>query len=183
MTTTPLLIPAGAYTVDRSRSRVEFAVKHLGIATVRGSFGAFEGSLQLPADLTAAEVSGTVDVATVDTGDAVRDRTLRSAGLFGAERHPKLTFASRAITATDDDTLQIAGDLSIRGVTREIILTAQVTATEKTPSGEQRFELKVTGQLSRGDYGIAFDLAHGQGDALVSDKVKLALAISAVKDA
>ncbi len=183
MTTTQPLIPAGTYTVDRSRSRVEFAIRHLGIATVRGSFGTFEGSLELPTDLTSAKISGTVDVATVDTNDAVRDQNLLSASLFDAERHPKLTFASKAITATDEDTLQIVGDLSIRGVTRQITLTAQVTVTEGASTGEERVEVTVTGQLSRSDYGISFDLALGSGDALVSDKVKLALAISAVRHA
>ena len=181
MTTTPVLIPTGTYSVDPSHSRVEFAVKHLGISTVKGSFGTFEGTLELAGDLDTAKAYGTVDVATVDTKEAARDEHLRSADFFDAEQFPKLTFASTSIEPTDEDTFRITGDLTIHGVTNEITLTAEITGTETDPWGNDRVGLEITGQLSRGDYGMTFNQALGSGNVLVSDKVKLSLDISAVK--
>ena len=181
MTTTPVLIPTGTYSVDPSHSRVEFAVKHLGISTVKGSFGTFEGTLELAGDLDTAKAYGTVDVATVDTKEAARDEHLRSADFFDAEQFPKLTFASKSIVPTDEDTFQITGDLTIHGVTNEITLTAEITGTETDPWGNDRVGLEITGQLSRGDYGMTFNQALGSGNVLVSDKVKLSLDVSAVK--
>ena len=81
----------------------------------------------------------------------------------------------------DDDTFEITGDLTLHGVTREIMLKAEVTGTEEDPWGNERVGLEVTGQLNRGDYGMTFNQALGSGNMLVSDKVKLALDISAVK--
>lgn len=181
MTTTPVLIPTGTYAVDPAHSSVDFAVKHLGISTVKGSFGTFEGTFELAGDLSSAKASGTVDVATVDTKEAARDEHLRSPDFFDVENHPKLAFASTRITPVDEDRFQITGDLTLHGVTHEITLDAEITGTETDPWGNDRVGLEVTGTLSRGDYGMTFNQALGSGNLLVSDKVKLSLEISAVK--
>ncbi|MCW3015909.1 MAG: YceI family protein [Solirubrobacterales bacterium] len=182
MSTATVLVPAGTYTVDPSHSRVEFSVKHLGIANVKGSFGTFEGTLVVvDGDIGSAKAYGTVDVATLDTKDADRDAHLRSADFFDAEQLPKLSFEATAIVPVDDDTFEITGDLTLHGVTNRITLKAEVQGTETDPWGNERVGLEVTGQLNRSDYGMKFNQALGSGNMLVSDKVKLALDISAVK--
>jgi polyisoprenoid-binding protein YceI len=183
MSTTATLVPTGTYTVDPSHSRVEFSVKHLGIANVKGSFGTFEGTLVVDGDISTAKASGSVDVATVDTNESARDEHLRSADFFDAEQFPKLTFEATAIKPVDSDTFQITGDLSLHGVTKSVTLKAEVQGTETDPWGNERVGLEITGQLNRSDYGMKFNQALGSGNMLVSDKVKLSLDISAVKQA
>ncbi len=179
-TITPTL-PTGTWSADPSHSTVGFAVKHLGIATVRGNFAKFDGTLEIGEDLASARAYGTAEAASVDTGDDGRDTHLRSADFFDAEQHPEIAFTSKAITATGDETFEITGEMTIRGVTRDLALHAEITGTEEDPWGNERVGLEVTGQLNRGDYGMTFNQALGSGNMLVSDKVKLALDISAVK--
>jgi polyisoprenoid-binding protein YceI len=177
-TTTPL---TGTWSVDPSHSNVEFSVKHLGIATVKGAFREFEGTLVIGEDLATA--SGTVQVASVDTNEPQRDAHLRSADFFDAENHPELTFVATAIRPVDEDTFAIDAELTLHGVTNPITLTAEVQGFEQDPWGNDRVGLEITGQLKRGDYGMTFNQALGSGNMLVSDKVKLSLDISAVRQA
>lgn len=179
--TTP--VPTGTWNVDPSHSRVEFQVKHLGIATVRGHFAEFEGSLEVGEDLDAVTARGLVKVDSVNTSEEKRDDHLRSADFFDVEQYEHITFESKDIAPVDEDTFAITGDLTLHGVTREITLKAEVTGTEEDPWGNERVGLEVSGQLNRGDYGMTFNQALGSGNMLVSDKVKLALDISAVKQA
>ena len=174
-------IPTGTYSIDPSHSRVEFGVKHLGIATVKGSFATFEGTLEVDGDLESARAFGTVDVASVDTKEARRDEHLRSGDFFDAENPPRMTFRSTEIRPSGEDTFEIAGELELRGVTREIVLQAEITGTETDPWGGERVGLEITGQLNRGEYGLTWNQVLGSGNVLVSDKVKLALDISAVR--
>ncbi|HEY1273949.1 MAG TPA: YceI family protein [Thermoleophilaceae bacterium] len=174
-------LPTGTWSVDPAHSAVEFQVKHLGIASVRGAFNEFEGTLEIGED--SARAYGTVSAASVDTNEDQRDAHLRSEDFFHAEEHPQLIFEAREIRPLDEDTFEIAGDLTMRGVTRPITLTAELQGTEEDPWGNERVGLEVTGQLNRGDYGMTFNQALGSGNVLVSDKVKLRLDISAVKQA
>ena len=182
-TATLTLVPTGTWKVDPTHSRVEFQVKHLGIATVRGNFAKFDGTLEIGEDLASARVYGTAEAASVDTGDDGRDTHLRSADFFDAERHPYITFTSKTITPTGDETFEITGEMTIHGVTRDLTLQAEITGTEEDPWGNERVGLEVTGQLNRGDYDMSFNQALGSGNVVVSDKVKLHLDISAVKQA
>src|SRR6185436_6496025 len=103
--------------VDPSHSNVEFSVKHLGIATVKGAFRSFEGTLVVGEDLSTATASGTVQVASVDTNEPQRDDHLRSADFFDAENHPELTFVATAIRPVAEDTFAIDAELTLHGVT------------------------------------------------------------------
>ncbi len=176
-------IPTGTWTVDPSHSKVGFAVKHMGIATVRGEFTEFEGSLQIGEDLSTARAYGTVRVQSVDTNEPQRDEHLRSPDFFDAAQYPELRFESTSIEALDDEEFRITGKLTIHGVTNDIVLHAEVQGTDIDPWGNERVGLEVTGQLSRGDYDMKFNQALGSGNVLVADKVKLALDISAVRRA
>ncbi len=182
-TATPTALPTGTWNVDPAHSTVGFAVKHMGIANVRGEFTEFEGTLQIGADLSSAKASGTVKTQSVNTGEAARDEHLRSADFFDAETFAELSFESTKIEALDDDEFRITGNLTIHGVTKEIVLHAEAQGTDTDPWGNERVGLEITGQLSRGDFGMTFNQALGSGNMLVSDKVRLALDISAVKQA
>lgn len=182
-TATVTAVPTGTWSVDPSHSNVEFSVKHLGIATVRGKFDRFEGTLEIGEDLSSARAYGTVQAASVNTNDPQRDEHLRSADFFGVEANPELSFESTAIRPLDEETFEIEGDLTMNGVTNPITLKAEIQGTEIDPWDNERVGLEVTGQLSRGDWGMTFNQALGSGNVLVSDKVKLSLDISAVKQA
>jgi polyisoprenoid-binding protein YceI len=180
MSVTSTVVPTGTWTVDPAHSKVGFAVKHMGIATVRGVFGEFSGSLEVGDGITAY---GSVATASVDTNEPQRDDHLRSPDFFHAEEHPELTFRSTQIEPDGDDEFTITGDLTIHGVTREVQLHAEVQGVDTDPWGNERVGLEITGQINRGDFGMTFNQALGSGNLLVSDKVKLALDISAVKQA
>ena len=180
MSTTTTIAPTGTWTVDTKHSKVGFAVKHLGIATVRGEFKEFEGTFEIGDDLSTSRAYGKVNAASIDTNEPGRDEHLRSADFFGADENPELTFESTAIEQIDDETLRITGDLTINGVTRSEVFHAEIQGTETDPWGNDRVGFEVTGQISRGDYGMKFNQVLGSGNTLVGDKVKIALDISAV---
>jgi polyisoprenoid-binding protein YceI len=168
-------VPTGTWSVDSASSRVGFEVKQLGIATVPGAFNEFEGTLELGEALAGARVHGSVSLASVDTNQTRRDAHLRSPDFFDAERFPKLTFESSEIRPLAGTTFHIVGDLTMHGVTRPITLTAELRGMEEDPL--HRLALEVRGELNRRDYGMTFT------HVLVSDKVKLRLDISAVRQA
>jgi polyisoprenoid-binding protein YceI len=186
MTTTSTLsrigIPTGTWKIDKAHTRVGFAVKHLGVATVRGEFLEFDGALEIGEDLADSRAYGRVDAASVDTGLAQRDEHLRSTDFFSAESHPELTFRSKAIEPVDDDTFRVIGDLSINGVTNEAELTAELGGIGPGFDGEDRLGLEVTGQVSRKAFAMKFEAALGSGNAVVGDKVKIVIDVEAVKD-
>jgi polyisoprenoid-binding protein YceI len=181
--TTETLIPTGTWAVDPSHSAVGFSVKHLGIATVRGRFEEFEGTLEIGDDLSSARAFGTAQVSSINTDDDGRDEHLRSADFFGAEANPELRFESTAVRPLDEDTFEIDGNLSINGVTNPVTLTAVVEGTETDPWGNDRVGLEVTGRINRTDWNMTFNQALGSGNLLVGEKVTLSLDISAVKQA
>jgi polyisoprenoid-binding protein YceI len=176
-------IPAGTWAVDPAHSTVGFAVKHMGLATVRGVFTQFDGLIEIGEDLSTAKAYGTVNVESLDTNQPERDEHLRSPDFFDAAQYPELRFESTAITALDEQTFRITGRLTIHGVTNEIVLHAEVQGTDVDPWGSERVGLEVTGQLSRADYGMTFNQALGSGNMLVGDRVSLGLDISAVRQA
>ena len=175
------IVPAGTWKVDPVHSSVEFQVKHLGIANVKGQFNEFEGTLQVGPDGVSA--FGTVQVASVDTREPQRDEHLRSADFFDAERHPEITFQSTSVKTVDQDTFEIEGDLTIHGITRTVKLIAEVEGTETDPQGNPRVGLSATGQINRSDYEMKFNMALGSGNVVVGDKVRILLEVSAVKTA
>jgi polyisoprenoid-binding protein YceI len=180
---TSTLIPTGTWTVDPAHSTVGFSVKHLGIATVRGRFEDFEGTLQIGEDPSEARAYGTAQVSSINTDEPARDEHLRSADFFGAESNPELRFESTAIRPLDEDTFEIEGDLTMNGVTNPVTLTADFQGTETDPWGNERVGIEVIGQVKRGDWDMTFNQALGSGNLLVGEKVTLTLDISAVKQA
>ena len=175
-------IPQGVWRVDPAHSKVGFAVKHMGVATVRGEFGQFEGSVVIGDDLAASTATGTVQAASVDTNQDGRDEHLRSADFFEVDKYPEISFTSTKLEQVDDETVKIVGDLTMHGETHPLELEAELGGVEVGPEGEKRTGLEVTANLSRADWGMKFNAALGSGNVVVSDKVKLTLDIAAILD-
>jgi polyisoprenoid-binding protein YceI len=180
-TTTQTPLPTGTWKVDPVHSSVEFQVKHLGIATVKGQFKDFEGTLEVTPDGVSAY--GSAKVASVDTREPQRDGHLRSADFFDEENHPEITFRSTSVRTIDEDTFEIEGDFTIHGITRPLTLQATLEGTETDHEGNPRVGLSATAQINRSDYEMKFNMALGSGNVVVGDKVKVLLDISAVKAA
>lgn len=182
-TRTTSLIPTGTWTVDAAHSSVEFAVKHMGIANVRGKFTEFEGTLEVGEDLASSSARGTVKVASITTDEEKRDDHLRSPDFFNVDEYPEITFESTSVEAIDDESSHIVGALTMHGVTRDVRLKAVFQGTDIDPWGNERVGLEVVGALIRSDFDMKFNQALGSGNVLVGDKVKVSLSISAVKQA
>ena len=182
MSTTEIspVLTQGTWNVDPSHSSVEFRVKHLGLATVKGLFDDFTGSLEV-ADDGSLTASGVVQAKSLSTRSAQRDEHLRSADFFDTENHPEITFRSTSIEAVDGDTYNVTGDLTIRGTTNEVVLEAVTQGTDQDPWGNTRVGLEVSGEINREDYGLTWNQALESGGVVVGKKVKIQLDISAVK--
>jgi polyisoprenoid-binding protein YceI len=178
--TTEVAIPAGTWGLDEVHTKVGFAVKHMGVSTVRGEFREFDGGIESAED-GSLRAWGTVQAASVSTNQEQRDEHLRSADFFDAEKYPEIRFESRSIERVDEENYRIAGDLTIHGVTNPVELNAELGGVEHGPEGELRTGFEVTGQLSRKDYGMRFNAALGSGNAVVADKVKLALDVELIR--
>ena len=180
--TTPF-IGAGIWTVDPAHSNVEFSVKHMGIANVRGKFTEFEGTLEVGEDLASSKATGKVNASSIDTNEEQRDAHLRSPDFFNVEEHPEITFESTRVVPIDDESSHVYGNLTMHGVTREVKLAVVLQGTDIDPSGNERAGLEAVGTLKRADFDMKFNQALGSGNVLVGDKVKVSLDISAVKQA
>ncbi|MCW2997142.1 MAG: YceI family protein [Solirubrobacterales bacterium] len=177
------LVPTGTWSVDPAHSSVEFAVKHMGIATVRGKFTDFEGTLEVGADLAASKARGSVKVASITTNEQQRDDHLRSPDFFDAEQYPDITFESTRIEPIDEDSSRVFGNLTMHGITNEVKLEVVFQGADTDPWGNERVGLEVVGVLKRSDFDMKFNQALGSGNKLVGDKVNVSLDISAVKQA
>ena len=178
--TTPF-ITAGTWDVDPAHSNLDFSVKHMGIANVRGTFNDFEGALEVAEDLAHSSAHGTVKVASIDTNEEQRDAHLRSPDFFNVDEHPEITFESTRVEPIDDQSSHVYGNLTMHGITREVKLQVVLEGTDTDPQGNERAGLEVVGSLNRSDFDMKFNQMLGSGNALVGDKVKISLDISAVK--
>jgi polyisoprenoid-binding protein YceI len=173
--TQDITIPAGTWTVDPSHSRVEFSIRHMGIASIRGSFADFEAVIDGGDE---PHISGAIRVASVDTRDEARDGHLQSPDFFDSERHPEITFAS---TRFEED--RVVGDLTIRGITREVELAARVTGAGTDPWGNERLGIELEGEIDRHEFGVSWNTPLPTGGLLLGDTVRLSAGFSAVKGA
>jgi polyisoprenoid-binding protein YceI len=173
-------IAQGTWNIDPSHSSVEFQVKHMGLATVKGFFSDFEGSLEVAEDGT-INAGGTVKAASISTRSDQRDEHLRSADFFDAENHAELSFKSTKVEQLDEETYRITGDLTIRGTTQEVVFEGVTQGVDQDPWGNTRVGLEVVGQIVRSDFGLNWNQALESGGVLVGKKVKILLDLSAVK--
>lgn len=165
---------ATVWQIDPAHTTAEFSVRHMMISNVRGRFGTIEGTVTGDlADPTQAQVEAKIDVASVDTRNEQRDQHLRSADFFDVENHPHITFKSRRIERAGDNEYKIVGDLTIRGVTREVVLDATFQGQAKSPWGQQVAGFSATTKLNRKDFGLTWNTALETGGVLVGDEVKV----------
>ena len=174
-------VPAGTWKVDPIHSSVAFEVKHMMIATVRGHFSEFAGTLEAAEDPTQSRVYGTVNVASIDTGNAERDAHLRSSDFFDADRYPEIRFASTRVAHVEGGTYNVWGDLTIKDVTREVEITATVEGAGQDPWGTERVGIAIRGEIDRTEFGLTWQQRLAAGGMLVGEEVRLLLDISAVK--
>lgn len=183
VSTTPVrtdLPAAGAWAIDPSHSTVQFVVRHMMVAKVRGRFGTFSGSITIGDEPLVSSVTASIDAASIDTGDAQRDEHLRSADFLDVERHPALEFASRAVRENGDGTYTVEGDLTIHGTTRPVELHLEYLGLGKDPWGGTRAGFEASTVISRKDFGLEWNVALEAGGFLVGDKVQIELDIEAV---
>jgi polyisoprenoid-binding protein YceI len=170
--------------VDPTHSAIEFSVKHMMIAKVKGSFNKFEASiLANPSDLTNAEIDFTVDVASIDTRNADRDNHLRSADFFDVEKNPTLTFKSTKIVKTDEDEYDVTGNVTLNGVTQEETFNITFEGQGKDPWGNEKAGFSGKGKVKRSDYGLTYNAALETGGVLIGDQITLTIEIEAAKEA
>jgi polyisoprenoid-binding protein YceI len=180
---TDLTSYAGTWAIDPTHSRLGFEARHAVITKVRGHFADFTGTIVVdPADVSASSASVAAQLTSIDTGNADRDGHLRSADFFDVEKNPELTFTATKFTSAGD-AFVVSGDLSINGVTKNIDLAVELTGTATDPFGNVRAGFEGTGELSRKDFGLVWNVALETGGLLVSDNIKLQLDVSAIKQA
>jgi len=172
-------IPTGSYNVDPSHSNVGFEVKHMGIATVRGTFRKFQGAVDATGD--APRLEGIVEVASIDTGDENRDGHLKAPDFFDADQYPQISFHSSATDATQDGAIRLNGEITIKGVTRPIDLTGTIAENGQDPWGNERIGLEVEGKIDRREFDLKWNQTLPNGNLLVANDVKLLVSVSAVK--
>ena len=169
---------------DPVHTLVEFAVKHLVFTTVKGRFTGVSGQIVTEGDdPTRGSVSVTIDASTIDTHDARRDEHLRSGDFIETTEFPNITFVSKQIEPAGGNRFRIVGDLSIRGVTREVILDATYNGQAKAPWGSEVISYTATTEIDRKDYGINWNAALETGGWAVGDAVKITIETEAVKQA
>jgi polyisoprenoid-binding protein YceI len=174
-------VPAGTWKVDPAHSSVAFEVKHMMIATVRGLFSEFDGTLEAEEDPTASRARGWVNVASIDTGNADRDAHLRSPDFFDADRYPRATFESTRIAHVEGGRYRITGDLTLKDVTREVVAEVTVLGAAEDPWGHERVGVEIRSRINRVDFGLTWQQLLASGGMLVGEEIKLLIDISAVK--
>jgi polyisoprenoid-binding protein YceI len=172
-------IPAGTWTIDPSHSEVGFTVRHLMVSKVKGNFETFEGTITIAEDPLASSVTAEVDLGSINTRDAQRDAHLRSADFFETDTYPKLTFTSTSVEPAGSD-YKVTGDLTIKGVTRSVVLDLEFNGVHPDPWGGTRSGFSATTEISRKDFGIDFEIPMDGGGVVVGDKVKIGLEVEAV---
>jgi polyisoprenoid-binding protein YceI len=180
----PVSTGVSTWTIDATHSIVEFAVKHMMVATAKGTFGSFDGAIEWDeASPAASSVAVTIDVASVSTNDERRDGHLRSDDFFNAEQYPTATFRSTKIVPESDSEWKIFGDLTIRDQTHPVVLDAEYEGQIVDPYGLNRAGFEAKTEISRKQFGLNWNAMLETGGAVVADKVKLHFHIELVKQA
>ena len=171
------------WNIDPTHSVAEFKVKHMMISNVKGQFAKISGTLSLDeSDLANSRVETVIEASSVETRDAQRDAHLKSADFFDVEKFPTLSFKSSGITIVRDGELKVAGDLTIRGVTRNVTFNVEgPTPPAKDPWGNTRVAVSATTKINRKDFGLTWNAALETGGILVGDEVTITLDIQFVK--
>ena len=175
---------AVTYTIDPAHSSAQFSVRHMMISNVRGEFGKVSGTIVYnPKDVSASRIDTVIDVASINTREPDRDAHLKSPDFFNVAEFPTMTFQSTDIRKTGDG-LEVRGNLTIRGVAREVVLQVEDLQNEtKDPWGNLRIGASATTKLSRKDWGLEWNQVLEAGGVMVGNEVKITLDVQATRAA
>lgn len=172
------------YAIDPAHSSANFSVRHMMVTNVRGAFRKVSGTIVFdPENLDGSSVEATIEAGSINTNEDQRDAHLRSADFLHVEKYPRIEFKSRKVER-DGDELKVAGDLTIRGITRPVTLRVDETSEEtKDAYGNVRIGLSATTKIKRSDFGLTWNAVLEAGGLAVGDDVKIELEVSAIKQA
>ena len=171
------------YKIDPAHSSANFVVRHMMITNVRGGFSGVEGTLEFdPQNPTDSRVEAVINTSKINTLDENRDAHLKSADFLDAEKFPTMTFKSKKIAAAGEGEWKVTGDLTLHGVTKEVVLNVEgPTAEGKDPFGNVRIGASATTKIKRSEFGLSWNAALETGGILVGDDLKIELEISAIR--
>jgi len=168
--------------IDSSHSSVHFSVRHLVIAKVRGTFARWSGTVQAPdGDFSKATVAVTIDASSISTGVDQRDAHLKSPDFFDVAQYPELKFAGRRVEPRSGGEIDLIGDLTIKGVTREVLLRVEQHGQANDPWGNVRTAFTARTSIDRQDFGLTWNQALETGGVMVGERVEIEAEIEAVK--
>lgn len=169
--------------IDSKHSVVEFSVKHMMLTTVRGRFNDVRGTIRCldESDPTKASVEAVIATASIDTGEPQRDAHLRSEEFLDVEHYPTISFQSRRIDRRDEHEFRVVGDLTIKDVTREVVLQTTYNGRGKNPWGQEVAGFTAETSINRKDFGLKWNVALESGGLLVGDKLNVLLEIQAIR--
>jgi polyisoprenoid-binding protein YceI len=172
------------WAIDTGHSAINFGVRHMMFGRTRGRFARFSGELRLdPENLQRSSVDVTIDASSIDTNDAQRDAHLRSPDFLDVERFPSLTFRSTSVEDVGEGKLRIHGELTIRGVTRHVVLDTEYGGRVKDPWGNDRAGFSARASVDRTDFGLKWNLPLETGGIVVGTKVDIEIEVEAVQAA
>jgi polyisoprenoid-binding protein YceI len=171
-----------SWKIDSSHTSINFSAKHMMISTVRGEFTDVSGAVEFdPANPVITKASVQIGVDSLSTRDEKRDGHLKSADFFDAANHPFVTFESKGVTAVNGNNAKLIGDLTIRGVTKEVALNVEYAGMQKSPWGATSAGFTATTQINREDWGLTWNVPLELGGVLVSKDIKLEIDMEIVK--
>ncbi len=182
-TVATLAPPAGTWEIDAGHSSVVAVAKHMMVAKTRGHFGSFSGRLHIGETPEESWAEAEIDAASIDTGVEMRDNHLRSADFMDVEKFPKISYRSTGLEVTGDDTFRLHGDLTIRGITRPVVLDVEYAGTITDPQGANRVGFSAKGEIDREEFGMTWNMAIESGGVLVGKRLKVELEVEAVQKA
>jgi polyisoprenoid-binding protein YceI len=179
----PLMASAATWTIDPEHSNVGFKIKHLMVSNVKGSFDKFTGTVDLnDKDITKSSVEVSIDTASINTNVQKRDAHLRSADFFDVAKYPAMTFKSKKVAKAGKDKLKVTGDLTLHGVTKEVVLNVDgPTKESKDPYGNIRKGASATTTINRKDFGLTWNKALETGGVVVGEEVNITIEIEMIK--
>lgn len=171
-----LPLPSGTWTLDPVHSNIGFAVRHLGISTLRGRFGSAEATLSVGDGLASSALNAEVDMSSVDTGNADRDGHLQGTDFFSVESQPKMSFVSESIEEAGDNRFRLTGTLTLNGHSQSETLDAEFFGSEKNPmDGSTRAGFEATGRIDRTAYGIGWNVPLDAGGVMLGTDIDITL--------
>jgi polyisoprenoid-binding protein YceI len=173
------------WNIDVVHSTIGFTVRHLVVSKVHGYFTKWSGSLSFDAENpTTAQAEATIDIASVDTREPQRDAHLKSGDFFEVEKHPQMTFKSTKVeSGASKDHFKVTGDLTLRGVTRPVVLDVEYGGRSKHPQMGERVGFSAHTSINRKDYGVSFNQVLDNGGVALSEKVEINIEVEATKAA